>query len=59
MEPETEFNPKQMQNPQDNGFEKMSYHGISDSSPSFMVFHHVCSFSFAQGSDHSQGLRLV
>jgi hypothetical protein len=28
MEPETEFNPKQMQNPQDNGFEKnvLSWH---------------------------------
>lgn len=28
---------------------KMSYHGISDSSPSFTVFHHVCSLFFCTG----------
>lgn len=28
---------------------KMSYHGISDSSPSFIVFHHVCSLFFCTG----------
>ena len=60
MKPETEFNPKQAQNPRDNGFEKkcriMAY--LIQARVSWCSIMYVpC--SFAQGSDHSQGLRLV